>query len=708
MIPSNKLREFRRRQARQARQRHDLRGHDDANLRIRPGDTVGYQTAEQRVRLAAQRSRAQVARREVEGEIDEEEEAEENHVNYGGRNDEERDSRILGWAGSVANAEQKDDDALERDDSDDGASRVASPPNSSEEDEAEEADNGDSRGMAAANVRALGRQQLQNHTRQFSPRHRPGGRALVALIYEEHFAPVFHLGKPAMGLHQLSNKYRDAHLPFEYHASFSAAGKPSSDLEIATKSSGRDNRKGSQCSRGTAIPFYTTLNNAANSSPITRGRRLVRDHPFEKQAVIKYFDRDDTKNAGLEFEHNNATGGFAPIKYNDHVNSSESSSAEAMNTQNTHNRGQVSSMSLATGVHSDVEVSSSAASEIFGDAMGWFLPTAIDFLDTRFEHLLNKRDSPDFGSLSLNEYESSHDRDWFPDSGYEQPNLDYGFEPYGTGHPFSSQTCLLDSDGHVQPEQEAVSNAGDSAADVDDEDDHSDPGSASGNSRAASENNGAQEESDGDQDGEGGEQQDHQSDPSDNASDGSSSSGESASESGNEGDDEGDNEAEGEGENQNDNNNHNPNNLAAPAPTGWYQTNQVLSPSGGFPDHPFAGPQTRQNTTSTRMRDQPLAPGQGYVSIPIAQQHAAQILLVLEEHGREGLFEDSESERGQVEDDESEDEESEDDEDGESGEEDSVKEESVKDESDGGQGVKDESDGGEDAKGGNVKVESDD
>lgn len=67
-----------------------------------------------------------------------------------------------------------------------------------------------------------------------------------------------------------------------------------------------------------------------------------------------------------------------------------------------------------------------------------------------------------------------------------------------------------------------------------------------------------------------------------------------------------------------------------------------LARRGGMPDAPFAGPQTRQNTAPNRVRDEPLAPGQGYVSVPIAEQQSAQMLHAyegvetVEGEGREG------------------------------------------------------------------------
>lgn len=67
-----------------------------------------------------------------------------------------------------------------------------------------------------------------------------------------------------------------------------------------------------------------------------------------------------------------------------------------------------------------------------------------------------------------------------------------------------------------------------------------------------------------------------------------------------------------------------------------------LARRGGMPDSPFAGPQTRQKTAPNRMREESLAPGQGYVSVPIAEEQSAQMLLAhegvetVEGEGREG------------------------------------------------------------------------
>lgn len=54
-----------------------------------------------------------------------------------------------------------------------------------------------------------------------------------------------------------------------------------------------------------------------------------------------------------------------------------------------------------------------------------------------------------------------------------------------------------------------------------------------------------------------------------------------------------------------------------------------LAPRGGHPDLPFSGRQTRQTTAATRMRNAPLQPGQGYVSVSIAEQQQAQMLVGL-------------------------------------------------------------------------------
>jgi hypothetical protein len=75
-----------------------------------------------------------------------------------------------------------------------------------------------------------------------------------------------------------------------------------------------------------------------------------------------------------------------------------------------------------------------------------------------------------------------------------------------------------------------------------------------------------------------------------------------------------------------------------------------LAERGGLADVPFAGPQTRQNTAQNSMRDEALPPGQGYVSVSIAEQQAAQMLHALEDgegenaEGNDGKGDDAEGE----------------------------------------------------------------
>ena len=86
-----------------------------------------------------------------------------------------------------------------------------------------------------------------------------------------------------------------------------------------------------------------------------------------------------------------------------------------------------------------------------------------------------------------------------------------------------------------------------------------------------------------------------------------------------------------------------------------------LARRGGMPEIPFAGPQTRQNTAPNKMRVDSLAPGQGYVSVSIAEQQSAQMLLAhegvetVEGEGRESEgTEDGGAEEGSAEDEDSE------------------------------------------------------
>jgi hypothetical protein len=718
MIPASRLKFWRQRQARQNR---DLTDQGLDNAIIAPGRNVGYKTRQERERLAEERARQ--ARQADEDESEEDDE--EYHVNYGGRNDDERDRRILGWAGSVADAEPEDEnDALKREGSSDDVEEEEVADEEAEDDDtkgdqAEEADNvvdsnseNDQSNFRAMNTHTLGQQQLLHQTLRLSPRHRPGAQAFVAMMFETHIDLLAHLRKPTEDVYQSilkvydqspskqkisakcsgRNESKDQRTTFKYHASFV---KDSEEYLEHVRKAAVDllRRSGVECS---AIP-----SDAANGGSISRGRGLNRDnHPSEN---IKYFDRDAPENLRREFEYNASTSSWGPIRYDDHDNSSKPSSPETRNVLAFHGRGRVVSyMSLATGVPTDDESSNSSSSETYDDAIGMFQPAPLGFSshDAAFVGPINGYSS--FVPKSASKTKLNHERKHFPNQGHEKHNLDRGSEPRGDGDFLTELASLLDSDGNVKAMQEPASDGGDSAADGDDEHDDEDAGSAGGNSRAASENDPLSE---GD-DGEGDEQQDddEQSEQGDNASNSSSSSSSAPSE----------NESGHENENDGDNQN----NLTAPRPADYYHTHQILTPSGGFPDYPFAGPQTRQNTAPNRMRDQPLALGQGYASIPIAEQHGAQMLYALERTGRERLFGDTESEGGESEGRESDSGESDDGEsddgesdDGESGDGESVKDESVKEESveaeDGQeQGVKDESDGGENDQGDNVKVES--
>ena len=86
----------------------------------------------------------------------------------------------------------------------------------------------------------------------------------------------------------------------------------------------------------------------------------------------------------------------------------------------------------------------------------------------------------------------------------------------------------------------------------------------------------------------------------------------------------------------------------------------VLTPAGGLPNQEYAGRITRRMTVAQRAHSAPLAPGQGYPSVPIAESQAAQMLL-----GQYGGEPDSEDDKDDENSEDDKDDEDSEDEDGE-------------------------------------------
>ena len=75
------------------------------------------------------------------------------------------------------------------------------------------------------------------------------------------------------------------------------------------------------------------------------------------------------------------------------------------------------------------------------------------------------------------------------------------------------------------------------------------------------------------------------------------------------------------------------------------QQTTILTPAGGQPNHNYPGPRTRTATAAQGALQSVLQPGEAYISIPIAESQAAQMLLGI--YGGESNGEDSEDQDGE-------------------------------------------------------------
>lgn len=621
------------------------------NSNNQPRITAGRQTANQGSRYRPnQGMKLRLGRRpQAPSEAEEEEPY---HISYGGNNEAERDQRILGWVGGVVgNAATEDqNDALESEEPIEGAESGENDDDDDDnededenEDEAQEGNNAEELASVVYTDSQVGvdddRRLRANTTRRRGTRGNARARAAARIRAQLDRQALQLSPRHRGGAHAFIALLHDSHFI------------PLLDLDKTAAEPYQSSNKYQPARLG-------GYGYGDNRDPKRRALAFLDDYyPREQKAATKHFDRDDPKNQGIDFEYESSPS------YDD--------SAELAPVR----------------LCRQVPVSRATSSE----------PAVVSShpYDTAFCRPVSKRKHSAIASES--DSQSHRDRDWYPNLGYERHNLDYGSEPHEDRDYFPHQMCLLDYDGEVQPMEEPRSDADASAEDSEAGGDNDKADSVSGGSRAASENNTGGGQSGGD-DGEGDREQYGQSEHGGSASSSDDDPSESENDNGSEGESGNGSEAESEdgNEGEDDEDDDDDNNASPVTPGRYIPTNQVLTPRGGFPNVPFAGPQTRQNTAPNRMRDQPLSPGQGYVSVPVAETQGAQILYGYEQGERDGeQASDGESQAGESGGGESGG--------GESGEGESEDGQSVKEES-----VEGESDDGESEEDENVKAESDD
>lgn len=721
MINSSDLRRYRALQRR--RQQLNPQALDDwANPRgIRPPQGSGFRSRG----LAVPRPRPEMIEQEDDDDEEEDEEEDEGFfISYGGNDSEERDQRISGWAGSVAGAGAGDPDvgvehnesslqssspspsgianALNEDDEDEEDEDNENAVDAVEEDAVPSIETNNLRAPVEAATRTTVPAQLPNQTLRRSARHRQEPHVTIAHVPGSHFNPVAHLNKPSTDILNLSTKPQQAgvnDLSISPRVLFD--GYDFIDEQTLFKSFDHASRKSQVSdpeSNGVPMESSEDSRNSTVKAPLGASNQ---------NAAIKYFDRDHPANHGHVFPSNSVG-----------ENSGSSSSRDAHDAQAFTNRDNFPVSTLDYGgpptshetgrcVFSACPCHRPAAPRAprryVSPALGgpWlYHPTG----EREYSKSLT----------SPSEAESHDDRDFFPSSGYEQHNLDYGSEPRVDRDYFPLQTRLLDYDGDAQLKEEPASEVGDSAQEGNGHDDSGEDGSAGGVSPSAGENDAVNGRSDG-KDPEGHEQK-IKSEPSDSSSDHSDDnieSNESVQGSENKNVSKGENVGENDSGNKNaseyasvQNNNttitpsnidpydgrirpprsqrpRTPRRLIFPSAPSYrplipqiaamgtmrrgsnntlslpecYTPGTIRPPRaqvlhlarrGGLPDAPFAGPQTRQSATANRMRGKALSPGQGYVSVSIAEQQGAQMLHAYEgvESAQSG---DEDNEGGEVE-----------------------------------------------------------
>jgi hypothetical protein len=660
------------------------------------------------------RSEARRRARAGPGPVEREENAEEEeyYVSYGGSNEQERDQRIYGWAGSVVGAGAGDPDVgVEYDD----ASVISSSPSASgvthpdqdgkteEEDAIPSIETGNARASAQSNNRTVVPAQRSGQTLRRSIRVGRGTRILTARLPDPLFDPVAHLSEPAAKtsvplyrLQKASIKCRNSvrcALPGGWYYN---------NQETLAEFLDRTVPKNQRLNVESNAPFFKTSNESRNSSV---GGFLGAS---KQNAAFKYFDRDDPANHAYTFASNT----FAS---NDSFSSSSDAEAFLDRDDFPVSFGGSPFLDEASScAFSDCPCHHVTASRFFEHHVS---PSYSETWIYRPNHERGYSFSPDPPSPSV--AESYHGHNY---SSAEQHSLDYRSEPHEDRDYFPMQTCSLDYDGDAQTKEEPASETGGTAHKGDGSNYNKDAGSASGVALPTTENNAGQQGSD-DEDPED-EEQDHKSENDDSSSSNSDDDHESEE---SDGDSEEEMEIEEDdfckeddtGSLQDDaDKNSGANNTVigctnrdlwgrirppgfqnrpdppsglsdavfyrsqahqytAPS-TMYYATNSAaaikaaskrhgydlngvirppqrpagrprkgfrLAQRGGLPDVPFAGPQMRQNTAPNMMFDEPLSLGQGFVSVPIAEQQAAQMLLAHE--GGEGECEDAEVDRAE-------------------------------------------------------------
>lgn len=699
MINSSNLKRYRKNQRqREQQQQPAAQGRDDGTNPpgIRPPPGNGLRRRPQEV---PQPSPEEEEEQEYEGEFE---------TSYGGNDSEERDQRISGWAGSVAGAGAGDPNAgVEYDEASVQSSSPSAPGAAQGEDDEEDAteeenaipsiENGNARPSAGAvrRARATVPAQRPNQTLRRSARLlRQNPQVSMARIPEMHFDPVAHLNKTGHNVRDLLNKTPRAPAgviactaaDFKARRQAFFDGPRPHGYKAVVKPFNRGNFESlGRVLEGNGVAIKSNGGGYNNTIDAVKGAN-------KQGAAVKYFGRDQLTNHGYILASNSENG-----------NSNESSSHDVSDAQPFPN-GDYNSNEISTCAFAACPCHRATAPGLTRRYVIHVPGGAWVFHPTREHH---------------------HDRDYFPGSGYEQHNLDYGSEPREDRDYFPEQTCLLDYgsepredrdyfpmqvcvldyDGDAQLKEEPASEAGDYTEEDDGADDNGEAGSAGGDSPDANESgayNGSSDDEDPD-----GEEREVKPKPSDSGSDNSDEDSESeesgqgsedpvASEDENMGEDDSAAEDESDSESGSDYAELQPNNntpiIRAPtdpwgrirppqthgippspprvtfpsAPLYYVPTFQSgnlgprrdgtttalympnydmagrirppqnpvphLARRGGLPDTPFAGPQTRQNTAANRMRDQPLSPGQGYVSVSIAEQQAAQML-----HAYEGV-----------------------------------------------------------------------
>lgn len=673
MINSSNLKRYRKTQRQREQQQLAAQGHDDGTnphgIRPPPGSSF--------------RRRPQAIPQPVPEEEEEQQYEGEFETSYGGNDSEERDQRISSWAGSVAGAGAGDPNAgVEYGEA---SVRSSSPsPDGDEDDEGKDPDDateeedaipsieaGNARPStrAVARTRAAMSAQLPTHTLRRSARLlRQNPQVPMARIPETHFDPVAYLNKSSQSLRDLSNRYPRA--PAGIVACTAADSKARRQVFFdgprpnGSKAVVKPFNRGNFKSRG---DVFEGNGAAIKSGEAGRDNTVGADlGANEQNAAIKYFGRDHLTNHGYAFASNNVG-----------EDSSDSSSNDASNAQpfpnGDYNSNEASTCAFSTCPCHRANVPGLTRRYVIHVPGGaWvFHPTG----------------------------KSHHDRDYFPDSGYEQHNLDYGSEPREDRDYFPIQTCVLDYDGGAKMKEEPASEAGDHAEGYGGVDDNGEDGSASGDFPPANENgvgDGGSDDGDPDDEEQGPKQglSDSGSDNSDEDLESEESVQGSEDPVVSEDEDDSAEEDEGASDSASDHAEFQPMTTTAiprntdpwgrirpPQAQGIPSPPRVLFPSapvyyvpipqsgdlgprrdgttttlhqpnygtagrirppqnqvprlarrGGLPDTPSAGPQTRQNTAANRMRDQPLSPGHGYVSVSIAEQQAAQML-----HADEGV-----------------------------------------------------------------------